>query len=68
MAHLSIKNIGPIKDIESYRGNPNEPFGAFETTQSDVLEFIDKKKIHCLGYNTLLIATASHIHPPKKQV
>lgn len=65
---LLIPESRNVYFVYSVPRNPNEPFGAFETTQSDVLEFIDKKKIHCLGYNTLLIATASHIHPPKKQV
>lgn len=51
MSHLSIKNIGPIKDIdiELNRGNPNEPFGAFETTQSDVLAGVSVRDMRLLA-------------------
>lgn len=65
---LIIPESRHVYFVYSIPRNPNEPFGSFEMTQSDVLKFIKDKKIHCLGYNTLLIATASHLRPPKKEI
>lgn len=48
--------------------NSKEPFASFETTQDEVISFIKEKNIHPLGYNTLLIATASRLQPPKKPI
>ena len=65
---LLISGTRNVYFVYSVPRNRKEPFGAFDTTQSDVLEFIENNKIHCLGYNTLLIATASHIRPIKKSI
>lgn len=65
---LLIPGSRNVYFVYSVPRNSNEPFGAFKTTQSEVLAFINDKDIHTLGYNTLLIATASHIHPVKKTV
>lgn len=65
---LLVPDSRNVYFVYSVPRNQNEPFGSFESTQSDVLEFIEKNNIHPLGYNTVLIATASHLQPPKKKL
>ena len=65
---LLIPNTRRVYFVYSAPMNRNEPFGSFETTQSDVLSFLENKHIHPLGYNTVLIATASRLQPPKQPV
>lgn len=44
------------------------PFGAFSISQNDTLKELEKSGIHLIGENILLIATASHILVPKRNV